>query len=60
MTAVTRSGGRLLIAIAMRLLTAVTATLATVVFSYLLLHQNSLTGRPTTPGGPLSTVSSHP
>ncbi|MEU7218158.1 hypothetical protein [Nocardia iowensis] len=60
MTTVSRSGRRLLLAIASRLFFAALATLATVLFSYLLLHPNSDAGTPQQPQPPITSVSPRP
>ncbi|PXX66382.1 hypothetical protein DFR70_103130 [Nocardia tenerifensis] len=60
MTTVSRPGRRLLLAIAGRLLLAALATLATVVFSYLLLHPDSHADTPRAPHPPISTISPRP
>ncbi|WP_327112970.1 hypothetical protein OHB12_30195 [Nocardia sp. NBC_01730] len=60
MTTVSQSSTRLLLAISMRLLVATMAALATVAFTYLLLHPNSSTGAPESPRAPVSTMSPHP
>lgn len=61
MTTVPRTGGRLFLAIAGRLFFATLATLATVVFSYLLLHPNSSQGStPQAPHPSVSAVSPRP
>ncbi|WP_069166231.1 hypothetical protein [Nocardia altamirensis] len=56
MTTAARTGRRLLFAIGSRLLFATLATLATVLFSYVLLHQNSNADPPRAPYPPLTTV----
>ncbi|MFI6171870.1 hypothetical protein ACIBCN_34175 [Nocardia sp. NPDC051052] len=60
MTTVPRSGRRPLLAIASRLFFAALATMATVLFSYLLLHPNSNAETPGAPHPPISSVSPRP
>ncbi|MEU7143117.1 hypothetical protein ABZ942_26970 [Nocardia sp. NPDC046473] len=60
MTTVSRSGRRMLLAIATRLFFAALATMATVLFSYLLLHPNSNAQTPQAPHPAISSVSPRP
>ncbi|MFF3224773.1 hypothetical protein ACFYV7_18430 [Nocardia suismassiliense] len=60
MTTVSRSSRRPLLAIASRLFFAALATLATALFSYLLLHPSSPTDTPRAPHPPISSVSPRP
>ncbi|MFI9506550.1 hypothetical protein [Nocardia sp. NPDC052566] len=57
MVAASRTGGRMFLAIAARLLVTALAVLATTIFSYLLLHPDS-TGSQSTP--PASVAPPHP
>ncbi|WP_405167071.1 hypothetical protein OG203_19425 [Nocardia sp. NBC_01499] len=60
MTTVSSSGRRPLLAIASRLFFAALATMATVLFSYLLLHPNSNADTTRAPHPAISSVSPRP